>query len=135
MAAPKVYSIDKHRIPPNKLDKHAFYVIEKLRTSGFISFLVGGSVRDLLLNVRPKDFDISTSAKPEDIKQIFKRNCILIGKRFRLAHIRFGKKVIEVSTFRAADTNEKAQLITRDNIFGTPQEDVIRRDFTINGLF
>jgi poly(A) polymerase len=130
---PKVYSIDEHRIPPYKIDKQAFYVIEKLRCNGFISFLVGGSVRDLLLNVRPKDFDISTSAKPEDIKQFFKRNCILIGRRFRLAHIRFGKKVIEVSTFRAGE--EEATLILRDNIWGSPEQDVLRRDFTINGLF
>jgi len=130
---PKVYSIDEHRIPIYKIDKQAFYVIEKLRYSGFIAFLVGGSVRDLLLNVRPKDFDISTSAKPEDIKNIFKRNCILIGKRFRLAHIRFGKKIIEVSTFRMGE--EEATLILRDNIWGSPEKDVLRRDFTINGLF
>ncbi|NGX36227.1 MAG: Poly(A) polymerase I [Candidatus Anoxychlamydiales bacterium] len=134
MRPPKVYSIDEHRIPQYKIDKQAFYVIEKLRISGFIAFLVGGSVRDLLLNVRPKDFDISTSAKPEEIKKIFKRNCILIGRRFRLAHIRFGRKVIEVSTFRAGETGQ-ATLIVRDNIWGSPEQDVIRRDFTINGLF
>lgn len=134
MRPPKVYSIDEHRIPHYKIDKHAFYVIEKLRVNGYLSFLVGGSVRDLLLNSRPKDFDISTSAKPEEIKKIFKRNCILIGRRFRLAHIRFGKKIIEVSTFRAGETNE-AELILRDNIWGSPEEDVLRRDFTINGLF
>ncbi|MBN2479390.1 MAG: polynucleotide adenylyltransferase PcnB [Parachlamydiales bacterium] len=126
--------MDEHRIPHYKIDKHAFYVIEKLRVNGYLSFLVGGSVRDLLLNSRPKDFDISTSAKPEEIKKIFKRNCILIGRRFRLAHIRFGKKIIEVSTFRAGETNE-AELILRDNIWGSPEEDVLRRDFTINGLF
>ena len=134
MRPPKVYSIDEHRIPTFKIDKQAYYVIEKLRQNGFISFLVGGGVRDLLLNVRPKDFDISTSAKPEEIKKLFKRSCILIGRRFRLAHIRFGKKIIEVSTFRAGEIGE-AKLILRDNIFGTPQQDVLRRDFTINGLF
>ncbi len=133
MRPPKVYSIDEHRIPSYKIDKQAFYVIEKLRSNGFIAFLVGGSVRDLLLNVRPKDFDISTSAKPQDIKNLFKKNCILIGRRFRLAHIRFGKKIIEVSTFRAGE--EEATLILRDNIWGTPEKDVLRRDFTINGLF
>lgn len=134
MRPPKVYSIDEHRIPTFKIDKQAYYVIEKLRQNGFIAFLVGGSVRDLLLNVRPKDFDISTSAKPEEIKRLFKRSCILIGRRFRLAHIRFGKKVIEVSTFRAGEMGE-AKLILRDNIFGSPEQDVLRRDFTINGLF
>lgn len=133
MRPPKVFSINEHRIPPYKIDKQAFYVIEKLRSSGFIAFLVGGSVRDLLLNVRPKDFDISTSARPEEIKDIFKKNCILIGRRFRLAHIRFGKKIIEVSTFRAGE--EEATLILRDNIWGSPEKDVLRRDFTINGLF
>ncbi len=131
---PKIYSIDEHRIPHNKIDNHAYYVIEKLRTSGFIAFLVGGSVRDLLLGVRPKDFDISTSAKPEEIKQLFRRNCILIGRRFRLAHIRFGNKIIEVSTFRMGDT-EESSLILQDNEWGTPEQDVLRRDFTINGLF
>ena len=134
MRPPKVYSIDEHRISPYKIDKHAFYVIEKLRLAGFLSFLVGGGVRDLLLNVKPKDFDIATNAKPEDIKKIFKRNCILIGRRFRLAHIRFGRKIIEVSTFRASEPAE-AELILRDNIWGTPEQDVLRRDFTINGLF
>jgi poly(A) polymerase len=107
--------------------------MEKLRTNGHTAYLVGGSVRDLLLDKTPKDFDISTSAKPEEIKQLF-RNCILIGKRFRLAHIRFGKKILEVSTFRSGNT-ENAALILRDNIWGTPEEDVLRRDFTINGLF
>lgn len=133
MRPPVVYSIDKHRIPPYKIDKQAYYVIEKLRCNGFLALLVGGSVRDLLLNVRPKDFDISTSAKPEDIKYLFKKTCILIGRRFRLAHIRFGKKIIEVSTFRSGE--EEASLILRDNIWGTPEKDVLRRDFTINGLF
>ncbi len=131
---PKVYSIDEHLIPPNKIDKHAFYVIEKLRINGFLSFLVGGSVRDLLLKETPKDFDISTAAKPEEIKKIFKKNCILIGRRFRLAHIRFGRKIIEVSTFRAGNPQE-AELILQDNIYGTPEQDVMRRDFTINGLY
>ncbi|MBI5346192.1 MAG: polynucleotide adenylyltransferase PcnB [Chlamydiae bacterium] len=131
---PKVYSLDEHRIPPNKIDNHVFYIIEKLRQAGFLSFLVGGGVRDLLLNVRPKDFDISTSAKPEEIKRIFKHNCILIGRRFRLAHIRFGRKIIEVSTFRSGDV-EDSSLILRDNQWGSPEQDVLRRDFTINGLF
>lgn len=134
MRPPTVYSIDEHLIPAYKIDKQAYYVIEKLRQNGFIAFLVGGSVRDILLNVRPKDFDISTSAKPEEIKKLFKRSCILIGRRFRLAHIRFGRKIIEVSTFRAGEMG-KAKLILRDNIFGSPEQDVLRRDFTINGLY
>ena len=95
MRPPKVYSIDFHMIPSKKIDMHAFVIIETLRLNGHLAFLVGGSVRDLLLNVRPKDFDIATSAKPEEIKKVFYKKCILIGKRFRLAHVRFGKKIIE----------------------------------------
>jgi poly(A) polymerase len=90
-------------------------------------------VRDLLLYIKPKDFDISTSAKPEEVKKIFS-NCLLIGRRFRLAHVRFGRKILEVSTFRSGDIEDSA-LIVRDNDFGSEEEDVLRRDFTINGLF
>ncbi len=129
----KTYPFDKHRLNIDKVDPDALYVMEKLRANGHTAYLVGGSVRDLLLDKKPKDFDISTSAEPEQIKQLF-RNCILIGRRFRLAHIRFGKKILEVSTFRSGD-NEKDELIIRDNKWGTPEEDVLRRDFTINGLF
>lgn len=105
----------------------------KLGQAGFVAYLVGGGVRDLMMGKTPKDFDITTSAKPEEIKRLFS-NCLLIGRRFRLAHIRFGKKIIEVSTFRSGDNNDD-ELILRDNLFGSPEEDVLRRDFTINGLF
>ncbi len=108
-------------------------MIHKLRQAGYKAYLVGGGVRDLLLGQKPKDFDISTSARPEEIRSLF-RNAILIGRRFRLAHIRFGKKILEVSTFRAGET-EAAGLIVRDNVWGSEEEDVLRRDFTINGLF
>lgn len=127
------YPFEQHQLAVDQVDPDALYVMQKLRESGFIAYLVGGSVRDLLLKKHPKDFDISTSAKPEEIKSLF-RNCILIGKRFRLAHIRFGRKVLEVSTFRSGDTGNEA-LIIRDNKWGSPEEDVLRRDFTINGLF
>lgn len=129
----KIYPFEKHQLPIDKVDPDALYVMEKLRAAGFTAYLVGGSVRDLLLNQKPKDFDISTSAEPEEIKKLF-RSCILIGRRFRLAHIRFGKKIIEVATFRSGDPETDA-LIIRDNKWGTPEEDVMRRDFTINGLF
>jgi len=129
----KTYSFEEHCLAINSVDPDALYVMEKLRAHGHTAYLVGGSVRDLLLKQRPKDFDISTSAEPEQIRQLF-RNCILIGRRFRLAHIRFGRKVLEVSTFRSGDPENDA-LILRDNIWGTPEEDVLRRDFTINGLF
>ena len=130
---PKVYLIDEHQISADQIDEHAAYVIGKLREAGHKAYLVGGGVRDLLLKQRPKDFDISTSAKPEEVRAIF-RNAILIGRRFRLAHVRFGKKIIEVSTFRAGETGT-ADLIVRDNVWGSEEEDVLRRDFTINGLF
>lgn len=130
---PKVYSPGEHPISPDQIDQHAFYVIEKLRNAGHKAYLVGGGVRDLLLQARPKDFDISTSAKPEEVKSLF-RNALLIGRRFRLAHIRFGKKIIEVATFRSGDI-ESSELIVRDNEWGSEEEDVLRRDFTINGLF
>jgi len=130
---PKVYPVDQHQISLDRIDANASYVILKLRQAGYKAYLVGGGVRDLLLKQRPKDFDISTSAKPEEIRSLF-RNAILIGRRFRLAHIRFGKNIIEVSTFRAGDP-ATADLIVRDNVWGTEEEDVLRRDFTINGLF
>lgn len=130
---PKIYFAKEHGIDPALIDPDALYVLQKLREAGFIAYLVGGSVRDLLIKRRPKDFDISTSARPEQIKAIFNRQCILIGRRFRLAHIRFGHKIIEVSTFRTGEN--ASDLITQDNVWGNPEEDVLRRDFTINGLF
>lgn len=130
---PNIYSQDKHQISLADIDPQATYVIQKLRSAGHLAYLVGGGVRDLLLKQKPKDFDISTSARPEEVKALF-RNSILIGRRFRLAHVRFGRKVIEVSTFRAGD-NEASGLIVRDNVWGTEEQDVLRRDFTINGLY
>lgn len=129
----KVIPFETHQLPIEKVDTHALYVMEKLKQAGFVAYLVGGSVRDLLLGKKPKDYDISTSAKPEEVKKLF-RSCILIGRRFRLAHVRFGKKILEVATFRTGDP-EKEDLILRDNQWGYPEEDVLRRDFTINGLF
>lgn len=130
---PKIHPPGEHTIDPNFIDKDALYVLKKLRSAGFIAYLVGGSVRDLLVQRIPKDYDISTSAKPEEIKNLFQRSCILIGRRFRLAHIRFGHKIIEVATFRSGENDD--DLIVHDNQWGTPAEDVLRRDFTINGLF
>lgn len=131
---PKTYIATDHDIDSALIDQDAIYVIEALRNAGYQAYLVGGSVRDLLTKKTPKDYDISTSAKPEEIKTVFGRRCILIGRRFRLAHIRFGHKVIEVATFRSGDIGS-ADLITQDNAWGSEEEDVMRRDFTINGLF
>lgn len=129
----KIFHATDHDIDHHLIDRDAIQVIVRLKEAGFSAYLVGGSVRDLLIKRTPKDYDISTSARPEEIKQVFGRQCILIGRRFRLAHIRFGHKIIEVSTFRAGDN--ESDLILQDNVWGTPEEDVLRRDFTINGLF
>lgn len=130
---PKIYHANEHDISVNLIDPDAILILKRLKEAGFQAYLVGGSVRDLLVKKQPKDFDISTSARPEQIKQIFQRNCMLIGRRFRLAHIRFGHRIFEVSTFRAGEND--SDLIIHDNIWGTPEEDVLRRDFTMNGLF
>lgn len=114
-------------------------MVRELQDAGFEAFLVGGSVRDLLLGKVPKDFDVATSATPEEVQEVFPR-CRLIGRRFRLAHVRKAGTLIEVATFRGSATNggdhEKSNgRILRDNVFGTVEEDAIRRDFTINALF
>jgi poly(A) polymerase len=131
---PVLYSPHAHHIDASLIDPDALEVIRKLQDHGHAAYLVGGGVRDLLSGVTPKDFDVSTSARPEEVKKVFGRRCLLIGRRFRLAHIRFGKKVIEVATFRRRDSDE-GELIVEDNAWGTPEEDALRRDFTLNGLF
>lgn len=130
----KIYTEENHGIKQELIDKDALNVIFHLKENGHEAFLVGGSVRDLLMGRVPKDYDISTGARPEEIKQIFQRRCILIGKRFRLAHVRAAHKVFEVSTFRAGDL-ESSSLLVRDNKWGSAEEDVMRRDFTTNALF
>lgn len=130
---PNKYIATEYDIDPSHIDADAFYVIRKLQEAGHTAYIVGGCVRDLLAKQTPKDFDIATSAEPEEIKKIFRRQCILIGRRFRLAHIRFGKKIFEVSTFRSGDN--ESDLIIRDNTWGTEEEDALRRDFTMNGMF
>jgi poly(A) polymerase len=130
----RIYPASDHEIDFNLIDADALWVVRRLREAGYSAYIVGGSIRDMLAKRVPKDFDISTSALPEQIRDLFGRRCILIGKRFRLAHIRFGHhKYIEVSTFRSGEND--GDLIVRDNQWGTEEEDVLRRDFTINGLF
>jgi tRNA nucleotidyltransferase/poly(A) polymerase len=119
------------------IDPDADRVVRKLARNGFKAYLVGGCVRDILVGRRPKDFDVATSATPNEIRATF-RNCRIIGRRFRLAHVFFGSKIIETSTFRANPRDEDDRpdlLIRRDNVFGNETEDALRRDFTINGLF
>src|SRR5690348_747697 len=118
------------------IDSDADRVVRKLTRAGYKAYLVGGCVRDLLVGRTPKDFDVATSATPNEIKATF-RNSRIIGRRFRLAHVFFGSKIIETATFRAnpRDEDDHDLLIRRDNVFGTETEDARRRDFTINGLF
>ena len=158
MVEPRVVSREEHTLSRRDIDSDALKVLYRLRQGNHIAYLVGGSVRDLLLGRRPKDFDIGTSAHPYQVKKLF-RNCWIIGRRFRLAHVKFGQKVIEVATFRRqvqpgeeivqdgvpspdhqvehppSATDGDAHLLHRDNTFGTPEEDAFRRDFTINALF
>ncbi len=113
-------------------------MLNRLNRAGYQSFLVGGAVRDLLLGQEPKDFDVATDARPEDVRELF-RNCRLIGRRFRLAHVRFGREIIEVATFRddcvdGVETDDAGRIL-RDNIYGTIDQDVWRRDFTANALY
>jgi poly(A) polymerase len=152
MTEPVIVPRAEHPISRRDIDSDALKVLYRLHESGFAAYLVGGSVRDLLLSRRPKDFDIGTAAHPYQVKKLF-RNCWIIGRRFRLAHVRFGLKAIEVATFRknipAGTEGEPSEpvapventggdpdlQIKHDNTFGTPEEDAFRRDFTINALF
>ena len=135
MTPPRILARAQHTVSRKNIDADALKVLYRLKNHGFTAYLVGGGVRDLLLARKPKDFDIATSAHPQQVKKLF-RNCFIIGRRFRLCHVRFGRKVVEVSTFRKlAEAEEGESLIRRDNTFGTPQEDAFRRDFTVNALF
>ena len=130
----------EHSISRSQISDAALKVLYRLNDAGFRACLVGGGVRDVLLGKQPKDFDIATDATPDQVRSLF-RNCRLIGRRFRLAHIHFGREVIEVATFRAnATDSNKTELnddgrILRDNTFGNIEEDAMRRDFTINALY
>ena len=160
MSEPKIVPRAEHALSRKLIDPEALKVLYRLNQANYTAYLVGGSVRDLLLGRKPKDFDIGTSAHPYEVKKLF-RNCWIIGRRFRLAHVRFGDKPLEVATFRrqvsaeemAADAplqtlgppesdvaapeldDARDRLIHRDNTFGTPEQDAFRRDFTINALF
>ena len=159
MSDPVIVARADHPISRSSIDPDALKVLTRLHDADHTAYLVGGSVRDLLLGRRPKDFDVGTSAHPYQIKKLF-RNCWIIGRRFRLAHVKFGDKAIEVATFRqhvpavpaepqvdetelerdgagepVRDVESRDLQIHRDNTFGTPEEDAFRRDFTVNALF
>lgn len=132
----------KHPVSRKNISESALKVLYRLRKHGYQSFLVGGAVRDLLLGGKPKDFDIATDAEPDQVSELF-RNCRLVGRRFRLAHIRFGREIIEVATFRSSETSardgsreqDSSGRILRDNVYGSIEDDVWRRDFTVNALY
>lgn len=128
----------EHPIERNNIDSRVLKILRRLTDAGYRAYLVGGCIRDLLLGKQPKDFDIATDARPEEVAELF-RNCRLIGRRFRLAHIHFGREIIEVATFRAPPEQQSLTdsygLVLEDNHYGGIEDDVIRRDFTVNALY
>jgi poly(A) polymerase len=139
--APRIIPRADHNVSRDEISKSALKVLYRLHKAGYQAFLVGGCVRDAILDLHPKDFDVATNATPDQVQALF-GNCRLIGRRFRLAHVRFGREVIEVATFRAAaihsdddHAHDEAGRIVRDNVYGTIEEDVWRRDFTCNALY
>ncbi|MGY6274460.1 polynucleotide adenylyltransferase PcnB [Methylomonas sp. MgM2] len=138
---PRTYARGEHCISRSQISENALKVLQRLKKADYEAYLVGGCVRDLLLGREPKDFDVATNASPEQVKQVF-RNCRIIGRRFRLAHVFFGREIIEVATFRGSEPDSSDQQLIhedgrllRDNVFGTLEEDVWRRDFTVNALY
>lgn len=141
VAALRMIPRDQHTISRKQISQNALRVLYRLNEAGHEAYLVGGAVRDALVGLTPKDFDVATDATPEQVKALF-RNCRLIGRRFRLAHVVFGREIIEVATFRAnvddgsgdREVHDGGRLL-RDNVYGTIEDDAIRRDFTANALY
>ena len=138
--APLIVTAGEHLVTRKSIGRSALKVLDKLHEAGHSAYLVGGGVRDALVGLKPKDFDVATDASPETIRALF-RNSRIIGRRFRLVHVVFGREIIEVATFRAAHNKGEggeigaAGRIVRDNVFGTIEEDAYRRDFSVNALY
>jgi len=139
--APRIIPRAEHSVSRSQISEYALKVMYRLRAAGYKAYMVGGGVRDILLGRQPKDFDVATDARPEQVRELF-RNCRLIGRRFRLAHVHFGAEIIEVATFRAHhevgeddDRVVEDGRILRDNVYGDIDDDVWRRDFTVNALY
>lgn len=136
--APHVLGVKEHGIDPQLVSHNAIRVTSTLQENGFKAFVVGGAVRDLLLGVKPKDFDVATNATPEQVKRLFRR-AFIIGRRFQIVHVMFGQDLIEVTTFRGTSTDDAPKdehgRVLRDNTFGEQHEDAARRDFTINAMY
>ncbi len=136
-AGPKRVPRGKHGIERNRISPAALKVCGVLHDAGFSAYVVGGAVRDLLLGAAPKDYDVATNARPEEVKPLFRR-AIIIGRRFRIVHVILNQETVEVSTFRAADTDSQKDehgRVLRDNVFGSQEEDALRRDFSVNALY
>ena len=135
---PTVLSQKQHGIDLQLVSPNAIRVTQTLQQAGYKAFIVGGAVRDLLLSVKPKDFDIATNATPEQVKHLFRR-AFIIGRRFQIVHVMFGQELIEVTTFRGSSVNNAPKdehgRVLRDNTFGEQHEDAVRRDFTINAMY
>jgi poly(A) polymerase len=135
---PLILGPKEHKIDPQLVSPNAVRVTQTLQEAGFKAFLVGGAVRDLLLGIKPKDFDIATNATPEQVKRLFRR-AFIIGRRFQIVHVMFGQDLIEVTTFRGASSEgaikDEHGRVLRDNTFGEQHEDAVRRDFTINAMY
>jgi poly(A) polymerase len=141
---PSRYTADELGLKKNLVSRHAITVVKSLKKQGYEGYLVGGCVRDLLLGLEPKDFDVATSASPEEVRRAF-RNARIIGRRFKLAHIRFGREIIEVATYRGAPAHKRHSDRTHrisnegrllaDNIYGSRDEDALRRDLSVNSLY
>jgi len=130
---------DQHNISRKNISPAAIKIIKQLEDAGFAAYLVGGGVRDLLLGNHPKDFDVATNAKPEEVKRIF-RSARIVGRRFQIVHVRMGREVIEVTTFRghheeSSSVRSEDGMLLRDNVYGTLETDAMRRDFTVNALY